>query len=151
MRIHHFTVPAHNSERVAAFLAEVLGARVIPIPHPRDTLLVYAGDADGTAIEVWPAGIRGDVGKHHLEPSNLPLPERWPHHAYVSSEASDPDKVLAAFKREGWQAELVRNGSPAAGFSLVRGWLENHTCIEIVGPEMRQEYEGFLAAALARA
>lgn len=150
MRIHHFTVPAHDPERVAAFLAEVLGARVIPIPHPRGTLLVYAGDADGTAIEVWPAGTRGEVGAHHLAPSDLPLPQNWPHHAYISSDAADPGLVLAAFKRQGWQAERVRNGSPAAGFSLVRGWIENHTCIEIVGPEMRQEYERFFAEATAR-
>ena len=56
MQIHHVTVPAHDPERVAHVLAELLGARVVPIPHPTGTLLVYAGDADGTAIEVWPAG-----------------------------------------------------------------------------------------------
>jgi len=80
MRIHHFSIPAREPERVAAVLAEVFGARVIPLPHPRGTWLVYAGDADGTAIEVWPANLRGGVGEHELEPRDLPLPEAWPHH-----------------------------------------------------------------------
>jgi len=150
MRIHHVTVPARDPERVARVLAELLGGRVIPIPHPRGTLLVYAGDADGTAIEVWPANLRGAVGEHELTLRDLPLPEAWPHHAYVSTEAADAEGILAVFAREGWKAEKVRNGPPNLGFSLVRGWLENHAAIELVGPDMRLEYERFFAAALAR-
>src|SRR3954465_13782065 len=112
MRIHHFTVPAREPERVARVLAELLGARVVPIPHPRGTLLVYAGDSDGTAIEVWPAALRGGVGGHGLQLRDLPLPEAWPHHAYVSTEASDAERMLAVFAREGWKAERVHNGPP---------------------------------------
>ena len=148
MRIHHFTVPARDPQRVAQVLAELLGARVVPIPHPRGTLLVYADDADGTAIEVWPATLRGGVGEHELELRDLPLPEAWPHHAYVSSDACDADSILAVFAREGWRAEKVRNGPPGFGFSLVRAWIEDYAAIEIVGAEMRAEYERFFAAAM---
>jgi catechol 2,3-dioxygenase-like lactoylglutathione lyase family enzyme len=145
MRIHHVTVPARDPERVATVLAEIFGACVVPIPHPRGTLLVYAGDPDGTAIEVWPAGVRGRIGEIELEPTDLPLPEHWPHHAYVTADAVDVDRVLAIFAREGWRAEKIRNGPPHAGFSLVRGWIENHTPMEIGGREMREEYERFFA------
>jgi catechol 2,3-dioxygenase-like lactoylglutathione lyase family enzyme len=151
MRIHHFTVPAHDPERVAAVLAELLGARVIPLPHPQGNLLVYAGDEDGTAIEVWPAATRGGVGDHDLGFRDLPLPEAWPHHGYVTTEASDGERVLAVFAREGWKAEKVRNGPPHAGFSLVRGWIENHTGIEIADRQMRDEYEKFFASVVGRA
>jgi len=151
MRIHHVTVPARDTERVARVLAEILGARVIPIPHPQGTLLVYAGDTDGTAIEVWPAGLRGRIGDADLHPTDRPLPEDWPHHAYVSSDAVDADGVLAIFAREGWTAGKVRNGPPGAGFSLVRGWIENHAGIEIVGREMRAEYERFFAEIVGAA
>ena len=65
MRIHHFTIPARDPERVARVLAELLGARVIPLPHPHGSLLVYAGDADGSAIEVWPAATRGGAAREH--------------------------------------------------------------------------------------
>lgn len=149
MRIHHFSIPARDPERVARVLAELLGARVVPLPHPHGCLLVYAGDADGSGIEVWPAATRGAAGEHTLEARSLPLPEAWPHHSYVTSDASDPQQVLAAFTREGWQAQLVQNGPPGAGFSLVRGWIENQTCIEIGGREMREQYEGFFRAQAA--
>jgi hypothetical protein len=145
MRIHHFTVPAHDPEHVAKVLAELLGARVIPLPHPIGTQLVYAGDADGSAIEVWPATLRADVGEHELALRDLPLPSAWPHHGYVTADACDPDRVLAVFAREGWRAERVHNGPPGGGFHLVRGWIENHAQIEIGGSEMRTRYERFFA------
>ena len=152
MKIHHFSIPARDPERVATVLAAVLGARVVPLPHPRGTLLVYAGDPDGTAIEVWPAGLRGAVGEHELAPrDDLPFPEAWPHHGYVSSDAADAEQVVALFTREGWKAERVHNGPPHSGFSLVRGWIENHTAIEIVDREMRGQYERFFAEAVGRA
>ena len=150
MKIHHFSIPARDPRRVAAFLAELLGARVIPLPHPEGNLLIYAGDADGTAIEVWPAGTRGGAADPDLDLRDLPLPEAWPHHSYVSSDTCDAGQVLAAFAREGWKAERAHNGPPQAGFSLVRGWIENHTAIEIVDREMRGEYERFFQLVVAK-
>jgi|SRR4051812_45397921 len=143
MRIHHVSMPAQDPPRVAAVLAELLGARVVPIPHPTGTLLVYAGDSDGTAIEIWPANLRFDASAHDLRPSDLPLPEAWPHHCFVTSAACDTRTILAVFTREGWRAEHAHNGPPEAGFSLVRGWLENRTAIEIGGSDMRRQYENF--------
>jgi catechol 2,3-dioxygenase-like lactoylglutathione lyase family enzyme len=150
MKIHHVTIPARDPERVSRVLAELLGARVIPMPHPRGGLFVYAGDADGTAIEVWPAATRGGVGDHELQLRDLPLPEAWPHHAYITSEVCDPEQILAAFTREGWRAERVHNGPPNGGFGLVRGWIENQTTIEIGGREMREQYERFFREIVAR-
>jgi hypothetical protein len=149
MKIHHFTIPAQDPTRVAAALAELLGARVIPMPHPHDALLVYAGDRDGSAIEVWPAGLRGSADGKELVQSDLPLPSSWPHHAYVTSETATSDRVLEVFAREGWRAERVHNGPPGAGFSLVRGFIENRIPIEIGGSDQRVEYEHFFARALA--
>src|SRR5262245_25208078 len=117
MRIHHFTIPARDPERVARVLAELLGARVIPLPHPHGNLPVYAGDPAGSAVEVWPAATRGTVGEHEVSLRDLPLPEAWPHHGFVTTDASDGEKILAAFAREGWKADRVYNGPPGAGFS----------------------------------
>jgi len=146
MRIHHFTVPARDPARVAGALAEILGARVVALPHPPGTHLVYAGDADGTAIEVWPAGLRIEPSLHDLALRDLPLPEAWPHHAFITSETCTSDAILAIFAREGWRAERVQNGPPGQGFSLVRGFIENHTAIELGGSDMRAEYERFFRA-----
>ena len=146
MRIHHVTIPAQDPERVAHALAELLGARVVALPHPVGTLLVYGGDRDGTALEIWPANLRVDLATHDLAPSDLPLPEAWPHHGYITSEACDTRGILAVFAREGWRAEHVHNGPPGAGFSLVRGWLENRWPIELGGNDLRLEYEHFFQA-----
>ncbi len=143
MRIHHFTVPAHDPAKVAAALAEILGAKVVSLPHPEGTLLVYAGDGDGTAIEVWPAKLRIEPTRGDLALRELPLPEAWPHHAFVTSDACSTETILAIFAREGWRAERVQNGPPGRGFSLVRGFIENHTGIELGGSEMRAEYERY--------
>ena len=105
MKIHHSSIPALNPERVAAVLAEILGARVIPLPHPEGNLLIYAGDSDGTALEVWPAGTRGGVNDRDLQIRDVPLPQDWPHHSYVTSVTCDADQVLAIFARVGWRAE----------------------------------------------
>ena len=40
MKVHHSSIPATNPERVAGILAEILGARVIPLPHPEGNLLI---------------------------------------------------------------------------------------------------------------
>ena len=120
MRIHHFSIPARDPERVAGVLAELLGARVVPLPHPRGTLLVYAGDSDGSAIEVWlvrAAGGVGDVCDHPQRDSTLP--EAWPHHAYVTSDACDPDAVVALFARKAFDRPRRRTTvrpTPASGW-----------------------------------
>jgi hypothetical protein len=149
MRIHHFTIPARNPAHVASVLAEILGAKVIPLPHPQGNLLVYAGDTDGTAIEVWPAATRAGAGDQEIGPRDLPLPEAWPHHAFVTSDACDTDAILATFAREGWTAAKVHNGPPQSGFGLVRGWIENQTSIELGGSDMRAQYERFFREATA--
>lgn len=151
MKIHHFTIPARDPQRVARVLAELLGAKVFPNAHPPGSLVVYAGDEDGTAIEVWPAATRGAPGQHEIGPrADLALPEAWPHHAYVSSEACTAEQILKVFAREGWKADKVTNGPPHASFSLVRGWIENQTTIEIVDREMREQYERFFRVMVNR-
>jgi catechol 2,3-dioxygenase-like lactoylglutathione lyase family enzyme len=148
MRIHHFTIPAHDPAKVASVLAEVLGARVVPLPHPEGTLLVYAGDPDGTAIEVWPAATRVGFEEHGLvQREDLALPEAWPHHAFITSDTCDTDTILAAFAREGWWAEKMHNGPPDSGFGLVRARIENHAGIELGGTDMRAQYERFFREA----
>jgi len=141
MKIHHFSLPALDPAHVSAVLAEIFGGRILPLAHLHGTRLVHSGDPDGTAIEVWPAGLRGGAGDKELSIRDLPLPEAWPHHAYVTSEHCDSDRIVAIFRREGWRVEKVHNGPPHAGFSLVRGWIENQTTIELGGSEMREQYE----------
>jgi hypothetical protein len=101
-------------------------------------------------IDVWPAATRGRVGEHETSLSDLPLPQDWPHHGFVTTDVSDEARILAFFAREGWKAERTHQGPPHSGFSLVRGWIENQTCIEIGGRESREQYERFFSELRAR-
>lgn len=145
-----FYDPGSRPRAGGRLLAEVLGARIVPLPHPHGTLLVYADDSDGTAIEIWPAAIRAGAGDSELGMGELPLPESWPHLAYITSDTCEVDGILSAFAREGWRAEAVHNGPPGRGFRLVRGWVENQTVIEIGGAAMRVQYERFFREFVAR-
>jgi len=148
MRIHHATLPARDPDHVATVLAEILGARKVAAFHPEGSFFVTGDEPDGTLLEIWPAGTRAAVGEHHLTVTEQPLPEAWPHHCYVSCE-TDAETILGVFEREGWKADQVHNGPPQAGFDLIRGWIENHAVIEVVTPDMRTQYEKFIAMALA--
>jgi hypothetical protein len=68
------------------------------------------GDAK-TCPALWRAPVEGS----ELELRDLPLPEAWPHHSYLSTDASNADRILAIFAREGWKGELSQNGPPGAG------------------------------------
>ncbi len=149
MRIHHVTMPASNPAHVAGVLAELVGGRVFPMPHPAGAHLVYAGDDDGTLLEIWPAGARAAPGEHHVADDGSPLPPRWPHHGLVSLDA-DEATILSVFEREGWPAEKVYQGPPGRGFTLIRGWIEKHQVIEFATPEMAAEYSSFIRAFCSR-
>lgn len=148
MKIHHVTMPAFDPPKVAAVLAELSGGRAVPMPHPEDAWLVYAGDEDGTLLEIWPAATRAGVLEHATHLEDLPPPARWPHHAYVSVP-TDEATILRVFEREGWPAEKVHQGPPHSGFTLIRGWIEKQQVIELATAEMAAQYAGFIRAMSA--
>ena len=118
--------------------------------------MIVDRDSPHTLLEVWPAAARAEVGNSHVfADDGARLPERWPHHAYISV-ARDTETIVAALEREGWAFEVAHNGPPGGpGFDLVRAWIENQTCIELASPEHLQQYvdfcRGFARAQAERA
>ena len=54
--IHHLSLPAQNPLHVAEVLTEILAGTLTAFgPHP-NSYIAWAGDAAGTAIEVYPVG-----------------------------------------------------------------------------------------------
>jgi hypothetical protein len=151
MRIHHFTMPANNPEHVAHVLAELTGGRPVRMPHPEGAWMVVAADSPHTLLEVWPARSRAEVGSSHVAEHDAALPERWPHHAYVSVDL-DTDAIVAILEREGWAHDVAWNGAPGGpGFELVRLWVENQMVLELASPEQLAQYTEFCAAFAAAA
>lgn len=142
--IHHFSIAARNPARVAAVLAEVIGGQAhnfSPFPGSR---IVVAGDAHGTAIEVYPLGLElapgeGEGPAHALD--NARPSDFTATHAAISV-ALDEEGIKRIAGREGWRAVTCTR---TVAFQVVEFWLENRVMIEFLTPQMARDYLHALA------
>ncbi|MGZ8345952.1 MAG: hypothetical protein ACXWUP_02440 [Allosphingosinicella sp.] len=137
--LFHLSIEADEPQRVASFLAEIWRGRALPFPSVIDgSWVALAGDDRGTLIEVYPrgtelhqgepeAGAYGVLGAHHRNHST---------HMAIAT-ALDLEAVRALAAREGWKAEhCIRGGI----FGVVEIWVEDCQMIEVLTPEMQQQY-----------
>src|SRR4051812_39079747 len=104
--IHHVSIPARDPEHVATVLAELLGGYagkfIGPIPG---AWVVYAEDAHGTGIEVYPErtvvvpGAGDAIGQSELAPEP---PRALAFHALISVKV-DRATIERIGAREGWR------------------------------------------------
>ena len=144
--LHHASFNAHEPEKVARVLAEILEAPAVRAPAPPfpvDSWLVCFGDDHGSLIEVMPwgavreptggVGHDGDMRRHSGS------------HLLVRTPRS-PEDVLAIAAREKWQAEPGSAGL----FQFTKVWIENIFLLEIMTPEQASAYAAtFNAEGLA--
>ncbi len=142
--IHHFSIPARQPLHVARVLAELLGGGRVTGFGPRaGGYIAWAGDAHGTAIEVYPLGTElfppaSGIGQASFRTA----PEAsgfTATHAAVSVGLSEA-QVFALGQREGWRAVQLDRG----GFEVIEFWVENTVMLEVLTPRMAADY---LAAA----
>jgi len=137
--IHHFSIAARDTGHVATVLAEVIGGQSFnfsPFPGSR---IVVTGDAHGTAIEVYPLGLElapgeGSAPVHSV--TNAHPSDFTATHAAISV-ALDEEAIKRIARREGWRAETCRR---TVAFQVIEFWLENRVMLEILTPEMAQDY-----------
>lgn len=136
--IHHLSIPAGNPRHVADVLVEMFNGKLTEFGPYKDSYIAWAGDAYGTAIEVFPVGTE-------LLPDAGPGQARFRHddsvsgftatHAAVSVRRSKVE-IEAIAEREGWRAIELSRGS----FRVIEFWIENRVMLEILTEEMAQEY-----------
>lgn len=146
--IHHLSIPAQDPLHVSQVLVELFGGVLTCFGPYRDSYIAWAGDAHGTAIEVYPVGTemfpdpgRGQANFRH-NPQASPFVAT---HATVSVDRS-MEEVVALAQREGWRAIELSRGS----FRVIEFWIENHVMLEVTTPEMTQEYLQATAALRPR-
>jgi hypothetical protein len=137
--IHHFSIAAHDPERVAAVLAEVIGGQSLnfsPFPGSR---IVVAGDAHGTAIEVYPLGLElaPGAGEAPVQGLGNSQPSEFTATHAAISVALDETSIKAIAEREGWRALVCPR---TVAFSVIEFWLENRLMIEFLTPAMAEDY-----------
>jgi hypothetical protein len=136
--IHHLSLPAQNPLHVARVFVELLGGTLTAFaPHP-NSYIAWAGDAAGTAIEVYPVGTElfPNPGGGQAQFRNAPGATGFSAtHAAVSVPGSEGE-VLAIAQREGWRALRLSRGSN----DVIEFWVENRVLLEILTPDMARNY-----------
>jgi hypothetical protein len=139
MMLFHLSIAAEDPQHVAGVVAELWGGEALPFPPVSDNgWIAMAGDARGTAIEVYPRNTvlresEGDADAHGEASGKDRFTAT---HAAIATEL-DQAAVLAIAQREGWPAKYRKRGGV---FGVVEMWIEGRQMVEVLTPEMQAEY-----------
>jgi len=145
--ILHVSINADAPERVARFMARLMGGRALPFPPFPDAWIAFTEKDDGSAIEVYPL-------THTLYPGETqigcdvgaPVAGRTFVHAAIRSSLTEAEITNMA-EAEGWQARTCNRGP----FNCVEVWLENRLLVEVLDTAMQDDYaRGMTAENWAR-
>lgn len=143
--IHHISMAAQDPKRVADVFAELMGGQCFPFPGGfRDSWMALAGDARGTAVEVYPAGMRlAPDGADAVRPDDSVAGEGFVSFHMLLSVPLDRATIEAIGQREGWLTRFCGRGAPGQKplFHLIEFWVENRVMIELAPMDMIGEYE----------
>lgn len=137
--LFHMSIAAHDPKRVAAVFAELWGGEIFPFPPISEgSWIALAGDAHGSALEVYPADVvlreaEGDADAYGEATGQTPFTAS---HGAIST-ALTQDAVMAIAAREGWPAKYRKRGGM---FGVVEVWIEGRQMMEILTPPMQAEY-----------
>ena len=142
--LFHMSIAADDPRHVASVIAELWGGRAVPFPPVSDNgWIALSGDERGTALEVYPQGTvlresEGDVDAHgEASGTDRFTATHGAIATYLGQEA-----VLAIAEREGWPAKYRKRGGL---FGVVELWIEGRQMMEVLTPEMQEEYLATMA------
>ncbi len=142
--LFHMSIAARDPQHVAEVIAEFWGGQAFPFPPVSDNgWIAVAGDARGTALEVYPADVvlreqAGDADAYGEATGQVAYTAT---HGAIATEL-DVDTVLAIAAREGWPAKYRKRGGM---FGVVELWIEGRQMMEILTPEMQAEYQASMS------
>jgi hypothetical protein len=151
--LFHISIAAERPKQAARLVAELWRGRAYPFPPVADgSWIAMAGDARGSAIEVYPLGTELHLGDGESAVRCLEgRPARnGPVHVAIATEL-DVEAVKAIARRFGAPAKVCARGP----FHVIELWVEGSFMIEVLTPVMQAEYlanmhvagyERFLAA-----
>jgi hypothetical protein len=137
--LFHMSIAAHDPQRVAQVFAELWGGEAFPFPPVSDNgWIALAGDARGSAVEVYPADVvlreaTGDADAYGEATGQVAYTAT---HGAIAT-ALDVEAVMAIAVREGWPAKYRKRGGL---FGVVEIWIEGRQMMEILTPLMQDEY-----------
>jgi hypothetical protein len=139
--IHHLSIAAHEPQKAAEILAELMGGKAVPFPPNPGSFFALQFDGHGSGIEVYPAGTHlepgGDEGGGFVQES-APRRGYGATHFALSVE-TDAKRVEEIAKRAGWHCVTCNRGP----FHVIEVWVENDTMVEVLPPKFAAEYLAF--------
>jgi len=137
--IYHLSINALDPAKVAAALAEILGADDIAAPtppFPPGARMVCRFDERGSMVEITPADVAfapGADGEVQFVPSPA-APRSGFHGLFMAAVAQERIFEIAA--AAGWRSALTDAGP----FKVINVWLEDRQLIELTTPELVGDY-----------
>lgn len=145
--IHHISIAAHDPAHVAQVLAELFQGQAVPFPQHLGSYIAFLFDTHGTMIEVHPKGTELKPGlqqaSHNHNPHASPYTAT---HAAVSVPIREA-QIQAIADREGWQMKHCRR---QGYFEVIEFWIENQVLIELLTPEIIDQYLNFAQPQLLK-
>lgn len=136
MALLHVSISAAEPARAAGFLSTLLGGQALPFPRFPGSWIAFTGKDYGTAIEVYPTTHRLTIGPEAIA-CDVGARDNRPSFAHVAiASALDREEVLDPGAADGWVTRVCNRGP----FECVEVWLEDRLLVEVLDPEMQQDY-----------
>lgn len=142
--LFHVSIDAVDPRHVAHVIAELWDGVAVPF-HPvvAGSWMAMAQDARNTTVEVYPRGtelMEGEGDADSFGAMGVGHQRSATHFAMATMK--DRDAVRAIAEREGWPVKYRTRGGL---FGVMEMWVEGTRMIEVLTPEMQDEYRALTA------
>lgn len=136
--IFHISIAADDPKRTARMLAELWRGEAFPFPMVgKGSWVAHAGDDRRSTIEVYPRDMAIHPTERAAEEKYEPVSRYGPFHAAVATPLSI-EEVAEIGQRHGCHTSLCQRGP---WFRVIEFWVDNSLMLEMMTPEMQQEYK----------
>ena len=134
--IFHFSIGADDPRKTATMLAELWRGEAFYFPMVgKGSWVAFAGDDRGSTVEVYPRDLAFYPSDGPGEQRSEPVSRHGPFHAAVATPLSI-EEVEEIGSRYGCHTSLCQRGA----FRVIEYWVDNALMLEMLTPEMQQEY-----------
>jgi hypothetical protein len=136
--IFHISISADDPKRTATMLAELWRGEAFPFPMvAKGSWVAYAGDDRRSAVEVYPRDVAMYPTDRAAEERYEPTSRHGPFHAAIATPLNI-EEVEEIGRRYGCHTSLCQRGP---WFRVIEFWIDNAQMVEMLTPEMQQEYQ----------
>lgn len=136
MPLLHLSISAADPQRVARFLALLLGGEALPFPPFPGSWIAFSAVDDGTAIEVYPDTHRIVAGPQTID-CQVADQDASPTFCHAAIASPLPaEGIMALGGAEGWTTRACDRGP----FACIEIWIEDRLLVEVLDPAMLRDY-----------